>query len=310
MPVCDVVMPRPARTSSRHAVPAGASGEPARYTTLIDTTELARHGGDPAFVVVDVRHDLAQPGYGENAYAQAHVPGAVFAHIDRDLSAPATGRNGRHPLPTPEAAAAVFGRLGIDTTKQVVAYDQGSGVYAARLWWMLRWLGHDNVALLDGGFARWSREGRPVESEARAAKPATFLPARVRPTVNATGVAASLPRHDLVLLDARAAERYRGDVEPLDQVAGHIPGALNRPHSRNVAADGTFRSATELLGEFEAMLHGRSPGDVVHYCGSGVSACHNILAMTIAGYPLTRLYPGSWSEWCADPKRPVAKGQV
>jgi thiosulfate/3-mercaptopyruvate sulfurtransferase len=310
LPVCDVVMPRPARTSSRHAVPAGASGEPARYTTLIDTTELARHGGDPAFVVVDVRHDLAQPGYGENAYAQAHVPGAVFAHIDRDLSAPATGRNGRHPLPTPEAAAAVFGRLGIDTTKQVVAYDQGSGVYAARLWWMLRWLGHDNVAVLDGGFAKWSREGRPVESEARAAKPATFLPARVRPTVNATGVAASLPRHDLVLLDARAAERYRGDVEPLDPVAGHIPGALNRPHSRNVAADGTFRSATELLGEFEAMLHGRSPGDVVHYCGSGVSACHNILAMTIAGYPLTRLYPGSWSEWCADPKRPVAKGQV
>jgi len=303
-------MPRPARTSSRHAVPAGASGEPARYTTLIDTTELARHGGDPAFVVVDVRHDLAQPGYGENAYAQAHVPGAVFAHIDRDLSAPATGRNGRHPLPTPEAAAAVFGRLGIDTTKQVVAYDQGSGVYAARLWWMLRWLGHDNVAVLDGGFAKWSREGRPVESEARAAKPATFLPARVRPTVNATGVAASLPRHDLVLLDARAAERYRGDVEPLDPVAGHIPGALNRPHSRNVAPDGTFRSATELLGEFEAMLHGRSPGDVVHYCGSGVSACHNILAMTIAGYPLTRLYPGSWSEWCADPKRPVAKGQV
>jgi thiosulfate/3-mercaptopyruvate sulfurtransferase len=213
-------------------------------------------------------------------------------------------------LPTPEAAAAVFGRLGIDTTKQVVAYDQGSGVYAARLWWMLRWLGHDNVAVLDGGFAKWSREGRPVESEARAAKPATFLPARVRPTVNATGVAASLPRHDLVLLDARAAERYRGDVEPLDPVAGHIPGALNRPHSRNVAPDGTFRSATELLGEFEAMLHGRSPGDVVHYCGSGVSACHNILAMTIAGYPLTRLYPGSWSEWCADPKRPVAKGQV
>jgi thiosulfate/3-mercaptopyruvate sulfurtransferase len=302
-------MPRPARTSSRHAVPAGASGEPARYTTLIDTTELARHGGDPAFVVVDVRHDLAQPAYGENAYAQAHVPGAVLAHIDRDLSAPATGRIGRHPLPTPEAAA-VFGRLGIDTTKQVVAYDQGSGVYAARLWWMLRWLGHDNVAVLDGGFAKWSREGRPVESEARAAKPATFLPARVRPTVNATGVAASLPRHDLVLLDARAAERYRGDVEPLDPVAGHIPGALNRPHSRNVAADGTFRSATELLGEFEAMLHGRSPGDVVHYCGSGVSACHNILAMTIAGYPLTRLYPGSWSEWCADPKRPVAKGQV
>ena len=299
-----------ARTSARHAAPAGASGEPPRYTTLIGTPELARHGGDPAFVVVDVRHDLAQTAYGENAYAQAHVPGALFAHVDTDLSAPATGRNGRHPLPTPEVAAAVFGRLGIDATKHVVAYDQGSGVYAARLWWMLRWLGHDNVAVLDGGFAKWSREGRPVESEAHAAKPARFLPARVRPTVNAAGVAASLPRHDLVLLDARAAERYRGDVEPLDPVAGHIPGALNRPHSRNVSADGTFRSAGELLAEFEAMLHGRSPGDVVHYCGSGVSACHNILAMMIAGYPLMRLYPGSWSEWCADPKRPVAKGQV
>jgi thiosulfate/3-mercaptopyruvate sulfurtransferase len=302
-------MPRPPRNSARHGAPAAAS-EPARYTTLIRTADLERHLDDPALVVVDVRHDLAKPAYGESAYAQGHVPGAVFVHVDRDLSAPATGRNGRHPLPAPEAAAMVFGRLGIDATKQVVAYDQGSGIFAARLWWMLRWLGHDNVALLDGGFAKWSREGRPLESEVRVAKGMRFVPARVRPTLNATGIAASLPRHGLVLLDARAAERYRGDVEPLDPVAGHIPGALNRPHSRNVAADGTFRPASELRAEFDAMLHGRSPADVVHYCGSGVSACHNILAMTIAGYPLTRLYPGSWSEWSADPKRPVARGQV
>ena len=302
-------MPRPARPSRAASAPAAAA--PTRYGTLIATADLARHLGDPAFVIVDVRHDLAKPDrFGEEAYAQSHIPGAVFAHVDRDLSAPTTGRNGRHPLPAPEAASAVFGRLGIDATKQVVAYDQGSGTYASRLWWMLRWLGHDNVAVLDGGFGKWTREGRPVEREPRVATPATFVAKRVRPTINASGIAASLPRHSLVLLDARSAERYRGDAEPLDPVAGHIPGALNRPHSRNVGSDGTFRSASELRAEFDAMLHGRSPGDVVHYCGSGVTACHNLLAMTIAGYPLTRLYPGSWSEWCADSKRPVARGQV
>ena len=302
-------MPRPARPSRAATAPATLAD--ARYRTLIGTADLARHLGDPAFVIVDVRHDLGKPDtYGVETYAQSHVPGAVFAHVDRDLSAPTTGRNGRHPLPSPEAAAAVFGRLGIDARKQVVAYDQGGGVYASRLWWMLLWLGHENAAVLDGGFAKWTREGRPVEREPRTATASKFVPAGVRPTVNAAGIAASLPRHDLVLLDARAAERYRGDVEPLDPVGGHIPGALNRPHSRNVATDGTFRPAAELRAEFDAMLHGRSPGDVVNYCGSGVSACHNILAMAIAGYPLTRLYPGSWSEWCADPKRPVARGQV
>jgi thiosulfate/3-mercaptopyruvate sulfurtransferase len=302
-------MPRPARSIRATSAPP-AVAEP-RYRALIGTADLVRHLGDPLFVIVDVRHDLGEPDmYGVRAYADSHVPGAVFSHVDRDLSATTTGRNGRHPLPSPEASAAVFGRLGIDTAKQVVAYDQGSGVYASRLWWMLRWLGHENVAVLDGGFAKWTAEARPVESEPRTATPANFAPVRVRPTVNATGIAASLPRHALVLLDARAAERYRGDVEPLDPVAGHIPGALNRPHSRNVAADGTFRPAGELRAEFDAMLHGRSPGDVVHYCGSGVSACHNILAMTIAGHPLTRLYPGSWSEWVSDPRRPIARGQV
>jgi thiosulfate/3-mercaptopyruvate sulfurtransferase len=301
-------IPRPApRTPS--AGP-GASDAPG-YTTLIETAELARHLRDPAFVIVDVRHDLTQPErFGDEAYAASHIPGAAFAHIDRDLSAPKTGRNGRHPLPTPEAAAAVFGRLGIDATKQVVAYDQDSGMFASRLWWMLRWLGHEHVAVLDGGFAKWSREGRPVSTERHAVSPARFVPSRVRATVNATGIASSLPRHDLLLLDARAAERYRGDTEPLDPVAGHIPGALNRPYTRNVASDGTFHSPRELRSEFDAMLHGRSPGDVVHYCGSGVSACHNALAMTVAGYPLTRLYPGSWSEWVADPQRAVARGQV
>ncbi|MGE5170482.1 MAG: sulfurtransferase [Rudaea sp.] len=301
-------MPRAGRTSTR-ATPAPPA-EAHAFATLISTAELASRLGDPSFVIVDTRHELTQPAHGEEAYAKSHLPGAVFAHLDRDLSAPATGRNGRHPLPTPEAASAVFGRLGIDASKQVVAYDQGNGHFASRLWWMLRWLGHDKAAVLDGGFAKWLREGRPVTAERGAASPATFVPSHVRPTLNAAGVAASLPRHDLLLLDARAAERYRGEVEPYDPVAGHIPGALNRPYGRNVAADGTFRSARELRSEFDAMLHGRSADDVVHYCGSGVSACHNLLAMAVAGYPLTRLYPGSWSEWCADPARPIAKGQI
>ncbi|HSQ82107.1 MAG TPA: sulfurtransferase [Casimicrobiaceae bacterium] len=281
------------------------------YTTLIDAADLARHLDDPAFVVVDVRHDLVQPErFGIEQYEQGHVPGAVFAHLDSDLSAPMTGRNGRHPLPTPEFAAAVFGRLGIDASKQVVAYYQDQGAYASRLWWMLRWLGHEAVAVLDGGFARWTRDGHPVSKESRRPQATRFNPRNVLPTVSATGIAASLSRRSLVLLDARSAERYRGDFEPLDRVAGHIPGALNRPYTRNITADGTFRSPQELRADFESMLHGRSADDLVHYCGSGVSACHNVLAMTVAGYPLTRLYPGSWSEWSADPQRPVAKGQI
>lgn len=280
-------------------------------STLVSPVHLAAHLDDPRWVVVDVRHDLAQPdGWGEARYRAGHVPGARFAHVDRDLSAPRTGSNGRHPLPTPENAAALFARLGIDRSTQVVAYDQGSGMFAARLWWMLRWLGHDAAAVLDGGYARWTAEDRPVTTDVPTVTPAAFAVERVAPTVSASGVAASLPRHTLLLLDARAAERYRGDTEPLDPVAGHIPGAINRPYARNVKPDGTFRPAAELRREFEAMLHGRSVDDVVHYCGSGVTACHNVLAMAVAGYPLTRIYPGSWSEWVADRARPVATGGV
>ena len=301
---------RASRTSAK-SPPATTPPGPLAYSTLIGTVELAQHLNDPALVVVDVRHDLARPDdFGDDAYAKSHIPRASFVHVDRDLSARKTGRNGRHPLPTPEATAALFGRLGIDASKQVVAYDQDGGMFASRLWWMLRWLGHDQAAVLDGGFAKWIRENRPVTSEPHHAEPKKFVPAHVRPTVNATGIAASLPRHGLLLLDARAAERYRGDVEPIDPVAGHIPGAINRPYTRNVDADGTFRSSRELRTEFEGMLHGRAPDDLVHYCGSGVSACHNLLAMTIAGYPLTRLYPGSWSEWIADGQRPISKGQI
>ena len=279
------------------------------HSTLISTEALASRLDDAALVIVDVRHDLATPASGASDYAAGHIPGARFADVDKDLSAPPTGRNGRHPLPAPEQAAALFGRLGIDARKQVVAYDAGDGVFASRLWWMLRWLGHDAVAVLDGGFAKWKRESRPVTTDVPTGESATFHVGRVAPTVSATGIAASLPRRTLMLLDARAAERFKGDVEPLDRVAGHIPGAFNRPATRNLAADGTFRSARDLHEQFEGILHGRAVDDVVHYCGSGVSACHNILAMAIAGYPLTRLYPGSWSEWSSDPSRPVARGE-
>ena len=279
-------------------------------TTLISTDELAARLDDPALVLLDIRHDLASPkDWGEREYAKAHIPGAVFLHLDRDLSAPTNGVNGRHPLPSPEVCAALFGRIGIDDTKQVVTYDQGSSAFASRLWWMLRWLGHDAVAVLDGGFAKWAREARSVTTDVRESAATTFKVARVAPTVNSTGVAESLSRHTLLLVDARPPERFRGEVEPMDPVAGHIPGAVNRPASQNLTSEGVFKPAARLRAEFAALLGGRPHGDVVHHCGSGVTACQNILAMEIAGLPGTRLFPGSWSEWVSNPARPVAKAQ-
>jgi thiosulfate/3-mercaptopyruvate sulfurtransferase len=278
------------------------------FTTLISTAELGAALDRSDLVICDVRHDLVQPQWGQSEYAKAHVPGARFVHIDNDLSGATTGRNGRHPLPPPEAAAALFSRLGIDTTKQVIAYDQGNGMYAARLWWMLRWLGHDAVAVLDGGFAKWLKEGGAAATDVPDSRPATFEIRQVTPTVNAAGVRASIDRHSLFLVDARSPERFRGEVEPFGPVAGHIPGARNRPFALNLEADGTFKHPSFLRAEFTALLDGASHATVVHSCGSGVSACHNILAMEIAGLPGTRLYPGSWSEWSADPALPVERG--
>jgi len=279
------------------------------FNTLISTDQLAACLGDPGLVVCDVRHDLARPdAWGQSQFDAGHVPGAVFVHVDRDLSAPMTGTNGRHPLPAPEAAAALFGRLGITAGKQVVTYDQGPGMYASRLWWMLRWLGFDNAAVLDGGFAKWAAEGRPTSIEAPMPAAEAFAIRRVSPTVSASGVMASLARQTLLLIDARAPERFRGETEPLDPVAGHIPGSRNRPFMKNLEADGTFKHPAFLRAEFGALLDGAGDELVVHLCGSGVTACHNLLAMEIAGIDGTRLYPGSWSEWCADPARPVAVG--
>ncbi len=279
------------------------------YSKLISTAELAAHLDDPSFVIVDVRHDLSQPEtWGETQYRAAHIPGARFAHMEHDLAAPKTGKNGRHPLPSPENTAAFFGRLGIDESKQVFAYDSGGGMYAPRLWWMLRWLGHDAVAVLDGGIAKWTRERRPLTGEVPRVVTATFPIRRVERTISAADVLASLADHSLTLVDARGAERFRGEVEPIDPVAGHIPGSVNRPYTANLEADGTFKQPDALRAEFSDVIGTAPPATIVNTCGSGVSACHNLLAMELAGITGTKLYPGSWSEWSADPSRPVAKG--
>jgi thiosulfate/3-mercaptopyruvate sulfurtransferase len=279
------------------------------FTTLISTEDLARHVDDPAFVVVDCRHDLADVDAGERAYRAGHLPGALFMHLDRDLSGRKTGGNGRHPLPEIGALTETLGRAGIDAARQVIAYDQNNGVWAARLWWLLHWLGHDAAAVLDGGIDRWRAEGRPVTSALPTPRPATFVAKPPTAIASADEILHHLDDDALLVLDARAAERYRGEVEPIDPVAGHIPGARNRPHSQNLTPEGSFKPASELRSEFEALLGGRPAASVVHQCGSGVTACHNALAMTIAGLPGSRLYPGSWSEWVADPARPIVRGR-
>jgi thiosulfate/3-mercaptopyruvate sulfurtransferase len=273
-------------------------------TTLASTQELARH---PAWRVFDCRHDLAKADLGEQQYREAHIPGALFAHLERDLSAARTGRNGRHPLPDPGAFIAWLGQQGLEPSDQVVCYDAGNGVMAARLWWMLRWIGHEAAAVLDGGLAKWLAERRPVTTEvpryAHRSYPVSAR--RAAAAVDVSEVERNLER--MFLVDARAPARYRGEQEPIDPIAGHIPGAKNRSSSDNVSPDGTFKHRDALQADFLKVLGAQPPSEVVHYCGSGVSACHNLLAMEIAGLPGGKLYAGSWSEWSADPKRPIGR---
>jgi len=287
------------------------------HTTLVTTEVLANHLGDPAWVVIDCRHELTAPAKGRADYAAGHLPGAWFLHLDEDLSGPKSGRNGRHPLPEPAVVAATLGRCGIGRGVQVVAYDDQGGMAAARAWWLLRWLGHAEVAVLDGGFGRWVAEGRPVTTAVPAPAAATFTPAPSGParagppeagTVDAAYVLAHLGDPAVVLLDARAANRWRGEDETIDPVGGRIPGARNRFWKENLAADGRFKAPADLARELTAAAGGAPPAAIVHSCGSGVSAAHNLLAMEIAGLPGGRLYPGSWSEWCSDPARPVERG--
>ncbi|MGH8695741.1 MAG: sulfurtransferase [Burkholderiales bacterium] len=278
------------------------------HTALVTTATLAARLDDPRWVVFDCRHDLARPDAGREAYLESHLPGARFMDMDEDLAGPLTGANGRHPLPGPAAFAAKLGAAGVGEDSQVVAYDAQGGTSAARLWWMLRWLGHDAVAVLDGGLGKWRREERPESAALPRIAPARFEP-RVRPlAVDLEFVAGHLRDPAMKLVDARSAERYRGEAEPIDPVAGHIPGSVNRFVGENLATGGVFKPAAQLRAEWQALLAGAPAEGVVHSCGSGVAACHNLLAMEVAGLSGSRLYPGSWSEWCADPRRSVATG--
>jgi thiosulfate/3-mercaptopyruvate sulfurtransferase len=279
------------------------------FRTLISPAELAPHLVAPDWVVVDCRFSLADADLGRQNYATSHIPGAGYAHLNDDLSGPIRiGFTGRHPLPTPAAAAAIFGRLGIGPETQVIAYDDAGGALpASRLWWMLRWLGHDNVAVLDGGWQRWRAEGYPVTAEIRPQPALPFTPRpRVAWVVNAEEIESIRKNSGWKLLDARSAERFRGENETLHPVAGHIPGAISAPYTENLTPEGRMKSPEALRARFSALL-GETPIErTVLSCGSGVTACHNLLALAIARFGDGKLYPGSWSEWITDPKRPVA----
>ncbi len=282
------------------------------YTTLISTEELTAHLDDPAWAVVDCRFQLKDTEFGRRAYERAHIPGALYAHLDRDLSGPILpGKTGRHPLPAVEALAEKLSAWGINADVQVVAYDAvGGALAAARLWWLLRWLGHGSVAVLDSGWLAWHREGRPVRSGVETRSPREFQPrVRAELVLEAQDVQRLLGQADFRLLDARTADRYRGENETLDPVAGHIPGARSAPYPDNLGPDGRFKSPQELQARYRTLTGDLPAARTVLYCGSGVTAAQSILAMLHAGLGEARLYAGSWSDWILDPQRPVNTGE-
>ena len=273
-------------------------------TTLVDAATLAAHLQDPDWRVVDVRHQLLDTTYGERSYREGHIPGAVFMHCDADLSGVMTGKNGRHPLPLVETLAARLGACGIGAQTQVVVYDDAQGMIAGRLWWLLRWLGHDKVAVLDGGLQAWLSSRGDLSREVPECAPQSFIPQVRACCVDVDWVRSFIETSRLYLVDARSPDRFRGENETMDPVGGHIPGAANRFFRDNLQENGCFKTAAQLRTEWLALLGEVAPEKVVHQCGSGVSACHNVLAMEIAGLHGSKLYGGSWSEWCADPSRP------
>jgi thiosulfate/3-mercaptopyruvate sulfurtransferase len=276
------------------------------FTTIVSVDDLLAHCSDPNWVVVDTRHLLQDFGAGRRLYDAVHIPGAFFADVENDLAGPKTGKNGRHPMPDPEKFAAFLRELGVNDDTQLVAYDGGADMYAARFWFLCRYIGHDAVAILDGGFAAWSGLGKPVTTQEPARPHNGTIQARVRAqmAVDANDVLRSLETQSFSVIDARGPDRFAGQNETIDPVAGHIPGAMNRPFRANFTGPlGQLKSAEQLRSEFEAL--GVPPQQIVHQCGSGVSAAVNLLAMEHAGLPGARLYPGSWSEWVADPSRPV-----
>jgi thiosulfate/3-mercaptopyruvate sulfurtransferase len=294
------------------------------YTTLISVDELKalRARGTP-HMIFDCSFDLANTAAGEEAYRKSHIPGAVYAHLDTNLSDqgvvepdgtkhphPDAASGGRHPLPSREKFAMWLSNVGFANDMQAVVYDRNNAAYCGRLWWMLKWAGHEAVAVLDGGLQAWQAAGGEVTDREEVAHFQTNFELRpeLRRLVTTKDVVAHLGKKDQTIVDARAPQRYRGEVEPLDPVAGHIPGALNRPFTENIGADGRFKPPAQLRADFEKVLAGRDPHTVVHHCGSGVTSVPNVIAMELAGFGPTKLYAGSWSEWCSDASRPVAKG--
>lgn len=276
-------------------------------TLLISAADLAAAMGPTAPVIVDCRFNLVQPDAGRAAYDAGHIPGAWYANLDRDLAGPRQAHTGRHPLPEPEQLRALFSGFGIGPATLVVAYDEGGGGLAARLWWLLRWMGHRQVVLLDGGLAAWQKAGLPLSQTAPVGRPARFEgePGRM-PVLHTAQVVAALADDAIRLLDARAEERFRGRVEPIDPVAGHVPGAVNVPFGGNLAADNRFKTPQQLAERYAPIVERRDPKEIVFMCGSGVTACHGIFALELAGQPGAVLYPGSWSEWIRSSGRPVA----
>ncbi len=281
------------------------------HTTLIDVHTLHRHHRDPDWRVIDARFSLADPGQGAREYGEGHVPGATYAHLDDDLSGPIIrGETGRHPLPSVDRAVEVFSGWGIDDSVQVVVYDSASGSVAARLWWMLRWLGHDAVAVLDGGWPAWTGAGMAVSRDVPEWTPGNFTPnVRTHLVTDVEGVDKYRNDGDWAVLDARTPERFRGEQEPIDPVAGHIPGARCATFDGNLGEDGRFLSPEDLRRRFEGLFGGVPADRAVNYCGSGVSACHNLLAIAHAGLGDAVLYPGSWSEWITGEDRPIGTGE-
>jgi thiosulfate/3-mercaptopyruvate sulfurtransferase len=280
------------------------------HATIVEPADLVLCS--PGWVVIDCRFDLAHPQWGSEAYAAGHLPCAVYAHLDHDLSGPVTPGSGRHPLPEIGAVVRALSSWGIDDGVQVVAYDQGNGAYASRLWWLLRWLGHRNVAVLNGGFAAWQKAGLAISTEVPTLELRQFVARPQRSEVVSTDELAKwvaqgeLADGAQTLLDARGADRFAGENETIDPVAGHIPGARSAPFARNLDEQGRFLPPAALRERWNEILRGQPPSKVILMCGSGVTACHNLLALEMAGLPGARLYAGSWSEWIRDASRPVA----
>jgi len=278
------------------------------HTTLISVADL--RVTLESVVIIDCRFDLAQPDAGYNAYAKGHIPGALYAHLNADLSSPVAPATGRHPLPDPHALATTFGRWGISAGTQVIAYDADAGMFASRLWWLLRWLGHSAVAVLDGGLKAWEAASLPLSTAIPTPQPANFVgSAHDNMVVSTLEVASLMSNTTWCLHDARAPERFRGEIEPIDPVAGHVPGARNHPFAWNMGSNGRLLPPDELRAKYLATLAGAKPEHTVAMCGSGVTACHNLLAMETAGMSGAKLYAGSWSEWIRDPSRPIARGE-